>query len=103
MFKELKLFLSGVLSGLFLMGGAVIGYNNYFRANYEEVTAYYSVKPRDTLWDVSHQYYLEDDRKAYFLQFLQEVLDDNPRINANGGQIRPGDMIKIRFYRKVDR
>lgn len=99
--NRVRIFLSGLLTGLILMWCAHIAYNNHFHATYEEVTAYYVVQPMDTLWDIAHRYYLEDDRHIYFPQFFYDVLQDNPRINAKRGQINPGDMIKIRFFRRI--
>ena len=61
------------------------------------VTTEYVVQPGDTLWSIAEHYRELDASDKYILEYKHEILDLNPDLEEKGGQVAPGDVLKIRY------
>ena len=66
----------------------------------ETVTEVYTVKPGDTLWDISLRYQAKDCRNVYLPEFKSEIENLNTFLRQRQGYIFPGDKIVIEYMIK---
>ena len=67
-------------------------------ATYPDVqmtTEIYTVKPGDTLWNITEHYHARDVRNIYILDFKDEIERRNPELR--GRILQPGDKIEIEY------
>ena len=60
----------------------------------------YVVQPGDTLWGIIEEYREEYAPDVYILDFQEDVLDCNPGLRERQGQVKPGDIIKIKYKKE---
>lgn len=67
----------------------------------ELVETTYTVKSGDTLWDIGETY-LEKNTggRRYILEFIEGIKEVNPELAQHGGNLYPGQVLKICYFVK---
>lgn len=60
----------------------------------------YTVKAGDTFWNIAQRYANLDERHMYILEYHDEIYANNPELVKRNGQVYPGDVISIRYYKE---
>lgn len=58
----------------------------------------YKVQSGDTFWTVVQRYFEKDSRRLYLLEYHDEIRELNPEIAARNCQLKPGDVLNLRYY-----
>ena len=78
-----------------------VGVGNMDGTDGQRVETTYTIKPGDTLRDISESYLTKNTAgRRYILEFEESIVAENPWIKGHEAEIQPGDKIKITYYTK---
>ena len=86
-----------VIISAFLLGVVVGMQVSKVDSKTEVIMETYTVKPRDTFWDIANYYRAKDARNPYILEYQHELQMINPAVNV--GNLQVGDKITIQYYK----
>ena len=85
--------ISGALAVTLLTG--------FYDGNQKLVQTVYTVKDGDTLRDISEMFLpLNTGGRRYILEFEEGIVELNPELHGNRGNIYPGQQIKVNYWVK---
>lgn len=62
----------------------------------------YTVKSGDTFWSISEDYLKKNTgKRMYIMELQQNIRDLNPELQENHCQVRPGQKIRIKYWRET--
>lgn len=88
-----------------VIGGAIAVtlLTGFYDGEQELVETVYTVREGDTLRDISERYLeMNTGGRRYILEFEQGIVELNPELQKDRGNIRPGQRIKINYWVKGD-
>ena len=86
-----------------VIGGAltVTLLTGFYDGNQKLVQTVYTVKDGDTLRDISEMFLpLNTGGRRYILEFEEGIVELNPELHGNRGNIYPGQEIRINYWVK---
>ena len=86
-----------------IIGGAlaVTLLTGFYDGDQKLVQTVYTVKDGDTLRDISERFLpLNTGGRRYILEFEEGIVQLNPELHGNRGNIYPGQQIKINYWIK---
>ena len=86
-----------------IIGGAIAVtlLTGFYEGEQKLVETVYTVKDGDTLRDISERFLpLNTGGRRYILEFEEGIVQLNPELWENRGDIRPGQQIKINYWVK---
>ena len=86
-----------------VIGGAltVTLLTGFYDGNQKLVQTVYTVKDGDTLRDISEMFLpLNTGGRRYILEFEEGIVELNPELHGNRGNIYPGQQIKVNYWVK---
>lgn len=86
-----------------VIGGAIAVtlLTGFYDGEQELVETVYTVREGDTLRDISERFLpLNTGGRRYILEFEQGIVELNPPLWENRGNIRPGQQIRINYWVK---
>lgn len=98
-YKQRERRIKKVILVVFLFGAAAISVG-LTREDPAYSVHEYVVQPGDTLWGILEEYREKYEPDVYILEFQEDVLDFNPGLRERQGQVKPGDVIKIKCKRE---
>ena len=80
---------------------AVLLLTGFYDGDQKLVQTVYTVKDGDTLRDISEMFLpLNTGGRRYILQFEESIVELNPELHGNRGNIYPGQQIKVNYWVK---
>ena len=86
-----------------VIGGAlaVTLLTGFYDGDQKLVQTVYTVKDGDTLRDISEMFLsLNTGGRRYILEFEEGIVELNPELHGNRGNIYPGQQIKVNYWVK---
>ena len=86
-----------------IIGGAlaVTLLTGFYDGDQKLVQTVYTVKDGDTLRDISEMFLpLNTGGRRYILEFEEGIVELNPELHGNRGNIEPGQQIKVNYWVK---
>ena len=86
-----------------VIGGAlaVTLLTGFYAGDQNLVQTVYTVKDGDTLRDISEMFLpLNTGGRRYILEFEEGIVELNPELHGNRGNIYPGQQIKVNYWVK---
>lgn len=90
-----------VMAAIFAAGfvsGSTYQHDKFIQANL--IVEEYTVKKGDTFWTIAERYARLDQRHLYILEYHDEIYGNNPELLKRHGQVKPGDVISIRYLKE---
>ena len=80
---------------------AVLLLTGFYDGDQKLVQTVYTVKDGDTLRDISEMFLpLNTGGRRYILEFEEGIVELNPELHGNRGNIYPGQQIKVNYWVK---
>ena len=88
----------------FLACVAVLGFGYMMTGWHSEcevpMEVLHTVKPQETLWGICEAYHEQEAGNLYMLEFKEEIIEKNPWLKEQQGQLQPGDVLHIPCHHK---